>query len=229
MDQATFIAKYGPIKIARTAERYFGRLRQPHFAAGKWETIDRHGPPILGGHFSTIGYFPPGQDPTAMEHDWAALDAALTLAARLVAILKAGDCYALQSEGDGPFFPFVFSAPPHAGAPTPAALGASLPPELEQAYASRAIRASYSSSVEVIALDDRACVFWDDDMDEDYAADLEPASYAAYREASALMQSSLSELVEMRLYSDFVDFPQIYGGRDQHGTFVGVITSLVWT
>jgi hypothetical protein len=229
MDQATFIAKYGPIRSAPAAERYFGRLRQPHLAAGRWETINRQGPPILGGHFYTIGYVPPGQDPAAMEHDWAALDAALTLADRLVAILKAGGCYALQSEGDGLFFPFVFSAPPHSGAPTPAALGASLPPELEQAYASRAIRASYSSSVETTDLKDRACVFWDDDMDDGYAADLEPASYAAYREASALMQASLSELVEMRLYSDFVEFPLIYGGRDQHGTFVGVITSLVWT
>ena len=215
--------------MERTTWRYFGRLRQPHFADGAWDTIRRQGPPILGGHFYNAGYFPAGQDPAAGQHDWAALDAAVVLAERLAAILKAGECYALQSEGDGLYFPFVFSGPPRAGIPTAADLDAALPPELDQAYASKAIRANYGHTVEAISLGDQDCVFWDDDMDETYADDLRPESYAAYREASELMKSSLSDLVMLRFYSDFVNFPVIYGGRDQHGSLVGVITSLVWT
>lgn len=229
MDQSAFSAAHGPVAIAEDAEHYFGRLRQPHFADGAWNTIARQGPPILGGHFYNVGYFPAAQDPAAIQHDWAALDAALALAGRLAAILTAGECYALQSEGDGLYFPFVFSGPLRTGIPVPADLDAALPPELAQAYASKAIRGNYSHFVEVIELDGRDCVFWDDDSDARYADDLPPASYAAYREASELMLSSLSELAMLRFYSDFIHFPVIYGGRDQHGSFVGVITSVVWT
>jgi len=229
MDKDTFLAKHGPIRLLDEVDAHFARLRQPHFENGKWQTHDRQGPKILDGHFYSIGYFRHDVDPRGMEHDWEALDAALGLAHELAGLLRAGGCRTLNSEGDAPYFPFVCSTGVSNRRPDFEAMGAVLPEALRAAYDSEEIRATYDPFIDGWPLSGRECVFWSDELGSTYAEDMSPESLAAFRRVSDRMLSDLEVPWRISFYPDFVEFPVIYGGIDIHGSFVGVITSCVWT
>lgn len=224
-----FLHKHGPIRLAEEVDRRFARLRQPHFENGEWDTIERKGPKILDGRFYNVGYFPEGEDPAAMDHDWEALDASMTLAAEFAARLKAGGCYTLQSEGDAPYFPFVSSTCVRKRQLDFDLLRARLPEALEAAYSEGVLRENYSRDIQVASGNYRRCVFWQDSLDGAYASDLSPEAYQAYRQVSDRMRAELEVPLEVTFYSDFIEFPVLYGGVDLHGNFVGVLTSRVWT
>jgi hypothetical protein len=225
MDRAQFTEKHGAIKLAKAADRYFAKLRQPQPKDGYWDVTGGVGPKILNGHFYTIGYFRADQNPLEQEHDWAALDTARRLTTSWVRKLRSGKCYALQSEGDGLYFAFICAANPLDAA----ALGATLADDVRQAYAQGAIRGTYDASVTTIDRSGQACLFWGNSEDDYYAEELEDAAYSQYRAVSDRMLAVIDHPVEIKVYSDFVEFPVIYGGSTQDGLFIGVITSCVWT
>ncbi len=229
MTRDDFLRKHGPIRIAEEVDRHFARLRQPHFENGAWEKIDRKGPKILDGRFYSIGYFPEGEDPAAMEHPWEALDASLTFAAELAGLLRAAGCTTLESEGDAPYFPFVSSTCVTQRELDFDRLGVSLPQALRSAYSKGDLHESYSTDIDIAYATNRACLFWPNGREEDYASDLRPEEYRAYRQVSDRMRAELEEPWAVTLYSDFIEFPVLYGGVNIHEHFVGVLTSRVWT
>lgn len=229
MQKAEFTKKHGPIQINEAVDSYFSRLRQPHFEQGKWHTVRHQGAKILNGHFYTIGYFGQNYNPETLAHNWEALDYGLTFTSGLVKILRDGECYALQSEGDGLYFPFIFGSCTVEGLPDFAQMQALLPEPLLRAYQTGEIKETYDATIQVYNTSKRACLFWDDESEEDYMEDLETRTYEAYQTTSKQMRSSLEKVVEIVFYADFVEFPVIYGGRDKYGQFLGVITSCVWT
>lgn len=231
MTREQFLAKYGPIRIAAEVDEHFARLRCPHLRAdGKWDKIDRRGPPIFKGRFYNIGYFPGGCDPTQMEHDWGARDAALTLARELAAILDEAGCRSVQSEGDAPYFPFVATGDEYDHFPDPDALDADLSAELYRAYANGDIRATYEHLMDSRSLSKYGrSIFWPEDLDEPYSQDLPAAQYAAYLRVTERLRAETEEPQRIYYHPDFIEFPIVYGGVDIYDTFVGVITSAVWT
>lgn len=227
MDKQQFLQKHGPIQLLEKANKYFARLKQPGLVKGEWKS--RTGRPILRGNFYNIGYFPAGVDPTKEEQNWEALDHALKLTELWLDTLADGNCYALQSEGDGQYFPFIFAKVTPDGLPDFEEMSVGLTAELLKAYKNEELHANYDYDIMIEDTDDLRCLFWEDEFDDTYAEELDPNSYDAYRNVSQMMREELKDIVYISFYSDFVEFPVIYGGLTKHGYFVGLITSWVWT
>jgi hypothetical protein len=230
MTKEEFINKYGQIRILEDQNKYFSRLTHPVKINGKWEKGNGKGTPLFNGNFYNIGFFPKSADPAGIEHNWDILDYQISFISRVIDLLKNNKCFALQSEGDGIFFPFIWSGKLEENdLPDDNALGVLASKEINTAYKCNEITSNYSNMPIFYDLNEQKNIFWDDDFEEDITDDLDPVTKNAFVEASSIMKEELKIISEIQYYPDYIEFPVIIGGKDKFGHFIGIMTSLVWT
>ncbi|MBP2638981.1 MAG: hypothetical protein H6Q72_4888 [Firmicutes bacterium] len=195
-EKSIVVERIGTIEPDNSANLYFARCLE-----------------LLMGRFFTHGFFRNGPDPFAASLPWQELADAVQFSKEIVSILREADCTALESEGDGVYFPFVYCGDMLLDGLPDFAANDDVPP---------------GTVVKYDTLEDRECLFWYDDFAEDYAADLDETSLSAFKSIHGKMKAVLTDLVEFSIVNG-TEFPVIIGGTFAPGIFAGVITIRVQT
>lgn len=213
---------------------FFANLSHPQLVNGKWEKSkygkNKDALPVFNGEFTQLGFIPQ----SAQDNDFIAnesdIEKAMKLANQWQMALKNGECYfGLASEGDLNWFPFVLPKTSFTQQSDSAqAFGATQPIEVASAYDQKKINASYSKVIEVSSLENRVCVFWQNNQEGMMAEN--KSSFEAYLKVSDEMKNTLDNIQLIQFYTDYVEFPvAIMGKHKESGIWMGLVTSVVWT
>lgn len=234
MTRSEFEAQYGPIAIEEKQDQFFKKLQHPQWVDGLWKKPNPNhseGLSILKGTFYNIGFFPEEQDPFQLEHDWEALAYAIGFTKNLVQTLEDGQCFAgLGSEDDLYWFPLLVTIPKQDEDFRFTHFIISPPPEeVVAAYASGSLEKYYDNSINTKNIDMRNNIFWKDKKEDTMKAGLEASAYDAYSKVTELMKSCLTDIRRTHCYSDYLEFPVLFYGKDKYGNYLGVMTAVSWT
>ena len=194
--------------------RQFGSIKEDTKANA---VLGSEGLLLLGGCFYTSGFFRDGKAPDATELPWKKLTDAVEFANGLEKLLQSGDCTALDSEGDSPYVPFVY-------------LGEMLLDGLPD-FAARD-EVPQGAKIFYDTADERACIFWPDELEEDIRETLDTGdgipSLQAYLEADQRMRAVLTNRVTFQIERS-TQTPCVLGGTFCPGIFAGVVTLCIRT
>ena len=233
MTREVFEEKHGPIALDIKQNDFFKKFQHPQQIEGKWRKRGPEAPnlSVIKGDFYTIGFFPKDYNPLEQEQDWAALDYAIDFTQQLTKTLEDGACYSgLSTEGDLYWFPLIASIPQmEEDFQFTDYLISAVPDEVLDAYDSGALSKTYETRLRTSNIDVQNSVFWDDDREEDMQYGLEELAYEAFNKVSDLMKNHLTDIRCTYCYTDYVEFPVLFYGKDKFGNYLGVMTSVVWT
>jgi hypothetical protein len=230
MTKEQFIQKNGAIRILENQNRYFSRLTHPAKIGNKWEKGPCKGEKLFGGNFYNIGYFRASTNPLDSDLNWESLDYAMSIVNVAADILNRNNCRTLQSEGDGKFFPFIWSGKLEMNdLPDDQDLGVLASKEVGLAYKNNEIESDYSNLPIFYDLNEQSNIFWDDDFEAEITEGMPPETKKAFLDVNALFKKELPVISMIQYYPDYIEFPVVIGGKDRFGQFIGLITSLVWT
>ncbi|WP_438448567.1 hypothetical protein [Gorillibacterium sp. sgz5001074] len=194
--------------------RRFGPIQED---ARAQSILQSEGLELLGGSIYTSGFFRNGHSPADTGLPWAQLAEATGFAVELAGILQAGGCTAPDSEGDSPYVPFVYC-------------GEMLLDGLPDFAAKDDVPAG--ASVVYDTVEERACMFWPDELEEEIREMLDQGdnlqSGQAYRDADHLMRRKLTRTVVFQIERG-VNIPWVIGGTFCPGIFAGVVTLCIRT
>ncbi len=205
MSKEDFVAKWGEVQ-----DQKLSVLSQ---------CVDPLEQPIMKGTFYNVGYFRSDVDPSSLQLDWEAIDAARSLAEEIAGILKEAECGPFNTEGSNTFQPFFI--PSLGRGPKTDDWDAKVSEEAKDAAVGnydKFIRSHNPGSGLFEELED----YLNDDF-------INKTEYEAFKKVNDLASSKLNNTKAYYLYSDFVQFPVIRGGLDKYFNFVGVIGFKVWT
>ena len=230
MTKDEFVNKNGNIIILEDQNKYFSRLTHPAKINGTWEKGTGKGQPLFGGNFYTTGYYPSSKKPDDDGLNWEALDYENSFLNKAVKLLRSHNCRTLQSEGDGTFFPFIWTGLLEINElPDDNELGILAPKEVGLAYKNDEIPSKYSNLPVFYDLMERNNIFWDDEFEEEVTAGMTPEAKNAFAEVSDMFKNELPVISLIQYYPDYIEFPAVIGGKDKFGHFIGLITSMIWS
>ena len=234
MTREAFEEKHGPIALDEKQNDFFKKFQHPQQIEGKWRKSRGVLNPelsVISGNFYNIGFFPKDIDPLDLEHDLEALDYAIEFTRNLAQTLEDGACYSgLSTEGDLFWFPLVagvakvdedFRFADYFITPVPT--------EVLEAYDLGEISKNYATDLRTSNIDIQNNIFWADDRDEDMQYGLEESAYKAFNEVTELMKNNLTDIRCTYCYTDYLEFPVLFYGKDRYGNYLGIMTSVVWT
>ena len=200
-------------------------ITHPVYTNGQWEKgpYTQGGAPIFNGSFTDTGFVPNHMTPINQQ---VAGQQSLQFCQDLVTQLQEGFCYTgISSECDLNWQAFLLLHTVENVQQAIKAIFTSPPKAVSQAYQQKQIPLTYHTDIQLFETTERACLFW-----QNHHSPPTDRTLQAYQQVSKQLNIALTDVHEIRAYSDYIEFPILFAGiHKETQLFCGLITEVVWT